>query len=50
MVRDIRVIEKALGDGIKRVTDGERAAMKKLRRVPGVVAAESRTEHEGSAT
>lgn len=50
LVRDIRVIEKALGDGIKRVTDGERAAMKKLRRVPGVVAAESRTEHEGSAT
>jgi sialic acid synthase SpsE len=38
LVRDIRVIETALGDGVKQVYDGERAAMKKLRRVPGVVA------------
>jgi len=33
LVRDIRVIETALGDGVKRVYDSERAAMKKLRRV-----------------
>ncbi|WP_431070972.1 N-acetylneuraminate synthase family protein [Microbacterium phyllosphaerae] len=33
LVRDIRVIEAALGDGVKRVFDGERAPMAKLRRV-----------------
>lgn len=32
LVRDVRVIEAAMGDGVKRVTDGERAVMKKLRR------------------
>ncbi|MCW2803153.1 MAG: N-acetylneuraminate synthase [Propionibacteriaceae bacterium] len=37
LVRDIRIISEALGDGVKKVYDGERAAMKKLRRVPGVV-------------
>jgi len=40
LVRDIRVISEALGDGVKRVYEGERAAMKKLRRVPGVLADE----------
>lgn len=34
LVRDIRVIEKALGDGVKRVFESERAPMAKLRRVP----------------
>ena len=34
LVRDIRVIERALGDGVKRVFDSERAPMAKLRRVP----------------
>ncbi len=34
LVRDIRVIEKALGDGVKRVFDSELAPMAKLRRVP----------------
>jgi N-acetylneuraminate synthase len=29
------VISEAMGDGIKRIYDGERAAMKKLRRVSG---------------
>jgi N-acetylneuraminate synthase len=38
LVRDIRVISQSLGDGVKRVYDGELAAMKKLRRVAGVVA------------
>ncbi len=38
LVRDIRVIESALGDGVKQVYPGELAAMKKLRRVAGVVA------------
>ncbi|MBO0981620.1 N-acetylneuraminate synthase family protein [Microbacterium sp. SD291] len=33
LVRDIRVIEKALGDGVKRVFDSEQAPMAKLRRV-----------------
>ncbi len=36
LVRDIRVISEAMGDGVKKVYDGERAAMKKLRRVQGV--------------
>jgi N-acetylneuraminate synthase len=35
LVRDMRVISEAMGDGVKRIYDGERAAMKKLRRVPG---------------
>ncbi|MDI5970164.1 N-acetylneuraminate synthase family protein [Streptomyces sp. SL13] len=38
LVRDIRVIEDALGDGVKKVYAGELGPMKKLRRVPGVVA------------
>ena len=38
LIRDVRVISEALGDGVKRVYDGERAAMKKLRRVPGALA------------
>ena len=33
MVRDIRSVEKSLGDGVKRVTDDEMPIMKKLRRV-----------------
>jgi N-acetylneuraminate synthase len=33
LVRDVRVIESGLGDGIKRVTDDEVPIMKKLRRV-----------------
>ncbi|MBN9106472.1 MAG: N-acetylneuraminate synthase family protein [Propionibacteriaceae bacterium] len=33
LVRDIRVIEASLGDGVKQVYDTELAAMKKLRRV-----------------
>ena len=37
LVRDIRTISESLGDGVKRIYDGERAAMKKLRRVAGVV-------------
>ncbi|MEO6471576.1 MAG: N-acetylneuraminate synthase family protein [Aeromicrobium sp.] len=36
LVRDIRVIEKALGDGVKRVMPGEIAPMKRLRRGPDV--------------
>ena len=35
LVRDVRVITEAMGDGVKQVYDGERAAMTKLRRVPG---------------
>lgn len=34
LVRDIRIIEEALGDGDKRVFDSELAPMAKLRRVP----------------
>lgn len=34
LVRDVRVIEEALGDGVKRVFPGELAPMAKLRRVP----------------
>jgi sialic acid synthase SpsE len=37
LVRDIRVIEASLGDGVKQVYDTELAAMKKLRRVGGIV-------------
>jgi N-acetylneuraminate synthase len=39
LVRDIRVIETALGDGVKQVYDSELGPMRKLRRVAGVVAA-----------
>jgi len=35
LVRDIRDVELALGDGIKRVYDSELGAMKRLRRKPG---------------
>jgi N-acetylneuraminate synthase len=35
LVRDVRVISEAMGDGVKRIYEGELAAMKKLRRVPG---------------
>ncbi len=40
LVRDIRTISESLGDGVKRIYDGELAAMKKLRRVPGVADSE----------
>ncbi len=40
LVRDIRTITDSLGDGVKKVYDGELAAMKKLRRVPGVLASQ----------
>jgi N-acetylneuraminate synthase len=33
LVRDVRIISDSLGDGVKKIYDGERAAMKKLRRV-----------------
>ncbi len=33
LVRDVRIIEEALGDGVKRVQPGEHAPMAKLRRV-----------------
>jgi N-acetylneuraminate synthase len=33
LIRDVRVIEDALGDGVKRVTADEVPIMKKLRRV-----------------
>ncbi|MBI2414028.1 MAG: N-acetylneuraminate synthase family protein [Deltaproteobacteria bacterium] len=33
LIRDIRVIEKALGDGVKKVYDSEAGILKKLRRV-----------------
>jgi N-acetylneuraminate synthase len=35
LVRDIRIIEQALGDGVKRVFPGELAPLSKLRRVDG---------------
>ena len=40
LVRDIRIISDSLGDGVKRIYDGELAAMKKLRRVPGAESAQ----------
>jgi sialic acid synthase SpsE len=50
LVRDIRIIETSLGDGVKKVYDGELGPMKKLRRVPGVVAeAEERAVSAESA-
>ena len=39
LVRNIRDVEKAVGDGIKRVYESERASLKKLRRRPGAAAA-----------
>jgi hypothetical protein len=33
MVKDIRTIEKILGDGKKKIWDSEKPAMKKLREV-----------------
>jgi N-acetylneuraminate synthase len=42
LVRDIRDIEQALGDGIKRVYDSEMGAMKRLRRSYGLQAATDR--------
>ncbi len=43
LVRDIRTISESLGDGVKKIYDGELAAMKKLRRVqaPDLVGASS---------
>ncbi|MFI5759979.1 MULTISPECIES: N-acetylneuraminate synthase family protein [unclassified Streptomyces] len=38
LVRDIRTIETALGDGVKRVYESELGPMKKLRRVQGELA------------
>jgi N-acetylneuraminate synthase len=38
LVRDIRDVELALGDGIKRVYESEMSAMKRLRRKPSTVA------------
>jgi N-acetylneuraminate synthase len=35
LVRDVRILEKALGDGVKRVFPGELAPLSKLRRVDG---------------
>ncbi|WP_394769035.1 N-acetylneuraminate synthase family protein [Lacisediminihabitans sp.] len=34
LVRDIRIVEEALGDGVKRIFPGELAPLAKLRRVP----------------
>jgi N-acetylneuraminate synthase len=48
LVRDIRTVSEALGDGVKRVYEGELAAMKKLRRVPGVVAEAQNTGAENT--
>ena len=33
LVRDIRIVESAIGDGVKRLLDSEVSVMKKLRRV-----------------
>jgi N-acetylneuraminate synthase len=46
LVRDIRVLEASLGDGVKQVYPGELSAMKKLRRVAGVVAETGEAGHE----
>jgi N-acetylneuraminate synthase len=35
LVRDVRIISESLGDGVKKIYEGERAAMRKLRRVQG---------------
>lgn len=47
LVRDIRATEAALGDGVKVVYPGEFSAMKKLRRVEGVVAEAARIAETG---
>jgi N-acetylneuraminate synthase len=39
LCRDIRVVEQAMGDGVKRVMPGEEAPMKRLRREPDTVGA-----------
>jgi N-acetylneuraminate synthase len=41
LVANIRDIERSLGDGVKRIYEGELAARQKLRRVPSVAAAPS---------
>jgi N-acetylneuraminate synthase len=41
LVANIRDIERSLGDGVKRIYEGELAARQKLRRVPGPVTAPS---------
>jgi N-acetylneuraminate synthase len=33
LVRDVRIIQEAMGDGVKRVFDGEQAPRQRLRRV-----------------
>ncbi|MFD8025777.1 N-acetylneuraminate synthase, partial [Streptomyces lavendulae] len=43
LVRDIRTIETALGDGVKKVYDSELGPMKKLRRVQHTLPAEGVT-------
>ncbi len=43
LVRNVRDIEASLGDGIKRVYDSERSAMKKLRRVQSEQPANARS-------
>ncbi|MEU8434912.1 N-acetylneuraminate synthase family protein [Streptomyces sp. NPDC029216] len=43
LVRDIRTIETALGDGVKKVYDSELGPMKKLRRVQNTLPAEGVT-------
>ena len=40
LVRDIRTISDSLGDGVKRISEGELAAMRKLRRVQSEVGPE----------
>ena len=45
LVRDIRVLEASLGDGVKQIYPGELSAMKKLRRVAGVVAEAEKSGH-----
>jgi hypothetical protein len=35
LVRDIRIIDTAMGDGVKRVFPGELAPLSKLRRIDG---------------
>ncbi|MET1004804.1 MAG: N-acetylneuraminate synthase family protein [Propionibacteriaceae bacterium] len=49
LVRDIRTISESLGDGVKQVYEGERAAMKKLRRVSGIVDESETRELVGAA-
>ena len=46
LVRDIRVVEESLGDGVKKVYESELGPMKKLRRVSGVVAEAEAADRE----